>query len=159
MKKPLAEIIGKKRAPPKKDGGRAVIAYFETSDETAAAAARQLILEGRDIPIDNRYSARLDRGHVPGMQDHLHIQFNGRDVCIVNRDGTPSHNTDVSVAPQYVLDFLRTNNWITEATLQKTFGLPESVIRVAIARLRSAELYKKLRQLMDTPSKRKKSRI
>jgi hypothetical protein len=145
VKKPLADVTGKKRASPKKDGAPTVIAYFETSDKTAAAAARRLIVEGRYIPIDKRYSARYDRANVPGMQDHLHIQLKGKDVCVVNRDGTPSHNTDLSAAPQYVLDFLQKNRWITEATFQETLGLPQSVIEAAVERLRSAELYKKLR--------------
>jgi hypothetical protein len=93
------------------------------------------------------------------MQDHLHIQLKGKDVCIVNRDGTPSHNTDLSAAPRYVLDFLQKNRWITEATLQKALGVPKSVIKAAVERLRRAELYKKLRRLMDSSSKKKKSRI
>jgi hypothetical protein len=155
MKKQLAAITGIKRSPPKRGGSSTVIAYFESSDKIAAAAARRLIVEGRDIPIDNRYSARYDRGHVPGMQDHLHIQLRGQDVCVVNRNGTPSHNTNPSAAPKYVFDFLRKNRWITEASLQRDFGLPASVIKAAIQRFRSAELYKRLQRLMKRSSKKK----
>lgn len=142
MAKRLANILRGKRPPSKRTS--TVIAYFESNDAAACAEAKRLIVEGRDIPIDKRYSARYDRSMVPGMQDHLHIQFKGKDVCIVNRDGTPSHGTNLSAAPRYVYDYLRNKDWITEATAARKFGLPASVIRSAVEWFRSAALVQKL---------------
>ncbi len=127
---------------------RNVIAYFETNDKVAAQAARQMIAEGHNFEIDKRYSARLDRAHQPGMQDHVHVQFKGNDLSIINRDGTQSHNTTRDDVPKYVLDYLRNKELIAEAKIRKDFGVPQAVINAAVGRYRSWSLWARLRRLL-----------
>jgi hypothetical protein len=117
-----------------------VIAYFETNDRAAAQAARQIIVEGREFRIDKRYSARLDRAQHPGMQDHVHVQFKGRDVSIINRDGTSSHSTTRDDVPRYILDYLRQNKLIAEGKVQPLFGLSRKVVDVAVLRYRAQQI-------------------
>lgn len=125
-----------------------VIAYFETNDDVAAQAARQMIVEGRSFEIDKRYSARLDRANQPGMQDHIHVQFKGNDVSIINRDGTRSHNTTRDDVPKYVLDYLRDKRLIAEAKDRKDFGLPQAVIDAAMRRYRAQRVLALIQRLL-----------
>jgi hypothetical protein len=38
------------------------------------------------------------------MKDHIHVQLKGRDVSIINTDGTQSHNTNRNDVPVYSAD-------------------------------------------------------
>jgi hypothetical protein len=63
----------------------------------------QYIIEGgKTVSFDNRYSVRKDRAHVPGQQDHVHVNLKGREMCVINMDGTPSHNSDISRIPRHL---------------------------------------------------------
>jgi hypothetical protein len=73
--------------------------YYETTDSIAADIARFLEEGGRSWEIDNKWSVRLDAPHHPKMDSHVHVMLRGTDVCVINRDGTPSHNTDPAAAP------------------------------------------------------------
>jgi hypothetical protein len=98
-KKRLREIL--------KDRDEMVVAHYRSDDPVARSIAEYIVEGGRTYSFDNRYSARLDRSHVPGQQDHVHLLFKGKDVCVINKDGTPSHNSDVNAIPRYLRPKLR----------------------------------------------------
>ena len=56
--------------------------------------------------------------HTTGMQDHNHIQCNGNEIAVINHDGTPSHNSDLSVVPNWVL------GWIKDKKLTESYLVP-----------------------------------
>lgn len=92
--KRLMEII--------EDWDKTVIAHYRSDDVVARQVAEYLIEAGNPVDFDNRYSARLERAHVPGQQDHVHLFLNHKKVCVINEDGTPSHNSAISAIPRYV---------------------------------------------------------
>jgi hypothetical protein len=113
-----------------------VFAYFRTGDNVAAAQVTTLLVEGRTWPIDNQWSVRVDRSHAPGMDDHLHIQFKGKDAAIINKNGTPSHGTDPNNVPNWVhariKDMgLKEGYLVTEASLLIE-GVPAGVVAAAV---------------------------
>lgn len=65
--------------------------WYHTDSLEDQSIATRLIEEGRTHNLGNGYSVRWDRGLQPNQQDHLHIRRNGRDMSVVNRDGTGSH--------------------------------------------------------------------
>jgi hypothetical protein len=81
---------------------KSVILHYQTDDALARGIAESLIESGKTFPFDNRYSARKDRAHVPGQQDHVHLLLKGKEACVINVDGTPSHNSDISRIPRYL---------------------------------------------------------
>jgi hypothetical protein len=89
------------------DREKMVIAHFPSDDQVARQVVEYLIEGGRTVGFDNRYCARLDKGHVPGQQDHVHLLFKGKDVCVINRDGTASHKSDLNAIPRYLRPKLR----------------------------------------------------
>jgi hypothetical protein len=99
--------------------------YFKTDDVVAAKNAAQLLPEGRTYSIDNKWSVRADKPHTTGMQDHNHIQCNGNEIAVINHDGTPSHNSDLSVVPNWVFGWIKDKK-LTESYLG-TVAMPENV--------------------------------
>jgi len=69
------------------------VLWYETADYQALANAESIIEEGKNYQIDKRYSARYDIAQQPNQQNHTHVYLKGNEVCIVNRDGTPSHGS------------------------------------------------------------------
>ena len=86
---------------------KTVTAHYRSDDAVARQVAEYLIEAGKPVDFDNRYSARRDRAHVPGQQDHVHLLLKGKEVCIINKDGTPSHNSNISAIPRYLQPKLR----------------------------------------------------
>lgn len=70
-----------------------VVIWYETSDTTARAAAEGVIEEGKTYNIDSRYSVRHDVAKQPNQKNHTHVYLKGNEVCVVNKDGTPSHGS------------------------------------------------------------------
>ena len=62
---------------------------------------------GLTMPLGPNWSARFDKGLQPRQQDHLHVMKNGRDITIINLDGTPSHKTNITDLPRKVRDNVR----------------------------------------------------
>lgn len=89
----------KKRKP--FDAGNIFI--FAAADRAAARAAELLCEGGRTYELKKGYHCRFDRAHVPGQDDHLHVYLGRNQVCVINRDGTPSHNSVVDL-PRHVRD-------------------------------------------------------
>ncbi|SEC42693.1 hypothetical protein SAMN05444164_1811 [Bradyrhizobium erythrophlei] len=67
----------------------------------------------------------MDPPHHTKMGPHVHIMFRGDDVAVVNRDGTPSHNTTTDQVPRWVMDHI------------KKQGLVESLVTASSAQLPS----------------------
>src|SRR5262245_50123618 len=82
--------------------------YFKTNDADAVKTSAELLPEGRQYSIDKKWSVRVDNAHTTGMQKHNHVQCNGNEVAVVNKDGTPSHGSDLSVVPNWVMDWMKT---------------------------------------------------
>lgn len=70
-----------------------VVLWYETIDEQARTIAEAVIEEGKSYQIDSRYSARHDVAKQPNQKDHTHVYLKGNEVCVVNKDGTPSHGS------------------------------------------------------------------
>ena len=81
--------------------------FYETADLVAANTAAYLIEGGRTWTLDKKWSARMDRSHAPNMDDHTHLMLRGKDVSIVNRDGTQSHGTTRDKVPNWVFDKIK----------------------------------------------------
>jgi hypothetical protein len=99
--------------------------YFRTDDAVATRRAAEFLPEGRHYTIDNKWSVRVDNPSQPGQQKHAHIQLKGHDIAVVNQDGTPSHSSDLSQVPGWLL---------AKATkLTESFEVEERVPASAIA--------------------------
>jgi hypothetical protein len=109
-------------------------AFFKTDDAEADKLSQALLPEGRTWQVDNRWSVRSDPAHVPGMQDHTHIRLGGTEVAVISRDGTPSHNSDLSKIPNYVLDWIKkkglTESYLLTPAIDE--GVPADVVAEAI---------------------------
>jgi hypothetical protein len=105
--------------------------YFRTDDADAAKTAAQLLPEGRQYKIDNKWSVRADNPHTTGMQKHNHVQCNGNEIAVVNKDGTPSHASDLSVVPKWVMGWMKDKK-LTESYLSSV-TMPEPVPPTVIA--------------------------
>lgn len=117
------------------------IAFFESADSVAAKIVSDLF-EGRTYQIDKRWSFRVDAAHTVGMQQHNHILFKGREISVINRDGSPSHNTSREAIPRHILDHLTTNKFIVENS-QHVPGVPlvpSEVVEAAITKARARTL-------------------
>jgi hypothetical protein len=111
-------------------------AFFRSDDAAAAALAEQILAEGRTYQVDNRWSAHVDRSHADPTTTHNHVQFNARDVAIVNRNGTSSHNSDLSKIPNWMMAWMK-NKGLTESYLLAEASatwerVPPAVIEFAV---------------------------
>jgi hypothetical protein len=91
--------------------------FYETADLAAAAYAAYLVEGGRTWEIDNKWSVRMDRPHAPNMQDHVHVMLKGRDVSIINRDGTQSHGTNRDAVPNWLINRIKAQGLIESALI------------------------------------------
>jgi hypothetical protein len=58
--------------------------YFKTDDAVAEQRAANSLPEGRQYPIVNKWSMRVDNPHTTGMQKHSHIHLKGQEIAVVN---------------------------------------------------------------------------
>ena len=91
--------------------------FFETSDTQAANNSGFLAEGGRTWELDKIWSVGLDPPHHQKMQHHLHILNRGNDVCVINRDGTPSHHTTSDLVPNRVMKNIRNMKLFEGSTL------------------------------------------
>ena len=96
--------------------------FYETTDLAAAAHAAFLVEGGRAWALDHRWSVRMDRSHAPNMQDHVHVMLKGRDVSIINRDGTQSHGTTRDQVPNWLIDNIKKRGLIERALIVEASG-------------------------------------
>lgn len=92
-----------------------LLIYFREDDVQAKAAAQQLLPEGKSQPIDKAWSVRRERSHHDPTTFHNHVQFRGRDISIINDNGTQSHHTTRDGLPNWVVDWLVDNQYIKES--------------------------------------------
>jgi hypothetical protein len=86
-----------------------IFVFFESRDAKAAAFATKHLTEGRTYQIDKKWSVRVDRPHAPGMDDHVHVYCRNNEVAVINRNGTPSHGSDLNKIPKWIRDHMRSN--------------------------------------------------
>jgi len=131
-----------------------VIVFYETADLLAAGEARHLVEGGRTQHLDKRWSYRQEASHDTKMKQHVHLMLRGRQVCVINRNGTPSHNTTTGAVPRWVIDKIRARGLIESNILLETasadavagFTLPPSLIERAEARAHAFDLLEPVRR-------------
>ncbi|WP_427026585.1 hypothetical protein ACP4J4_20160 (plasmid) [Aureimonas ureilytica] len=85
------------------ESDRMVVIWYRNADAAAHAQALQAIEEGQEYKFDKQWTARWDIAKQPNQQDHLHVRFKGRDACVINKDGTPSHKSSpASSLPKHI---------------------------------------------------------
>ena len=102
-------------------------AFYKTTDTDAAAFAAQLLKEGKTWPIDKKWSVRVDRTHHDPTANHNHVQCKGKDVAVINQDGMPSHNSDLSKIPNWVVDWMKEKGLTEQYLLSEGFDVWERV--------------------------------
>ena len=101
-----------------------MIIFVEPGDIPATRLANEFIVEGGVwYDLDKGWRARADKPHTVGMQDHVHLYIRSNQIAVVNRDGTPSHNSDLSKLPTHVTRRLRTMNLMEGANFIITAGV------------------------------------
>lgn len=65
------------------------------------------------------------------MQQHNHILFKGNEIAVINKDGTPSHNTSRDGIPRHVIDHLVTKKFIKEDREANIPLVPPEIIQQA----------------------------
>jgi len=78
---------------------------------TVANEAFNILLEkyaGEKHQLPKGYDLRYDTAHIPGCQEHLHIDRNGRFLGAFNVDGSPHDNSNFRI-PKVVADFVSQN--------------------------------------------------
>ncbi|MBE1208122.1 hypothetical protein [Aminobacter carboxidus] len=116
---------------------KSLVAWYAEGDERAAALAQGLIEEGHTYSFKKGYHARFDRAVAPNQQDHLHVMLRNNDVCVINKDGTASHKSDLSRLPGHVKDSIRrlgvvmikeSGQLVEQAAVVLRFTVPRSVM-------------------------------
>lgn len=100
-----------------------LIFVMETDDEAARAFAVELLEEGKWYDMGKGWMARTDPPHPPNTQPHTHVYLRGNEVFVINKDGTSSHNSDLSGMPSKILTGLKRRG-LVEARLLELAGLP-----------------------------------
>jgi hypothetical protein len=129
----------------------ACVILFQSDDRVAQTAALHAIEEGQWYDCGKGWRARADKPHVNGTQAHTHVYLRGNEVLVVNRDGTPSHGSDLGQLPRRVQDQLKARKLI-EVALAESAALdhwvPPSVITEALRQLeRSVYIARVMRNL------------
>jgi hypothetical protein len=95
------------------------ILIFEKTDEASKFFAEQILEEGRTYDLNKGYSIRFDKAHVQGQQDHTHFMIKNNEIGVINRDGTPSHGSDIGQIPTSMIKAAKSKGFINESLLQK----------------------------------------
>lgn len=125
------------------------VIWYETTDEQARANAESTIEEGKTYQIDNRYSARYDVAHQPNQKNHTHVYLKGKEVCVVNHDGTPSHGSrPLDVLPTKIQSKIRDLKLVESAGLlmETASGQPQVLLPRALTVLFWLRLLKESKQ-------------
>lgn len=126
--------------------------FFRADDAKAFTNASLFIEEGQWHDLKKGYRARSDLPHATGMQHHNHLYLKGNQVAVINRDGTPSHGTNINDVPRHVIKSLKskglveTSLYIETAADEDIRFVPPDVIEEAIA---SYDNIARLRRLFD----------
>lgn len=114
------------------DHTRGLIFFYKDTDVVAAGLVERLVEEGQVHDLGKGWKARSDGPHVNGMKPHTHLYFKGSEVVVVNKDGTPSHNSDLSKIPSKIRKAMKARNLIESASATPAVLVPPSVILAAL---------------------------
>lgn len=114
------------------DHTRDLMIFIEVGDFTAARAATRLIEEGQWHDLGKGWRARSDGPHVNGTKPHTHLYLKGDEVFVINKDGTPSHGSDLSKMPSKVRKALKSKMLIESASAIRSVLIPPAVIEAAL---------------------------
>ncbi|MBZ9741013.1 MULTISPECIES: hypothetical protein [unclassified Mesorhizobium] len=92
-----------------------VIFWYDPADIDAAKLALDVLEEGQTYNFSKGYHARFDLGLQPNQQDHLHVYLRKNHLCVINKDGTASHKSDLSLIPKHVKAEIRKLGVVTLA--------------------------------------------
>ncbi|MDH6267968.1 hypothetical protein M2360_003371 [Rhizobium sp. SG_E_25_P2] len=119
---------------------------FKEDDAEALRCARVAIEEGKEYQLGKGWLARVDKPHVQGQKQHVHFYQRGKEVHVLNLDGTPSHGGGGAI-PSSVKTKLRAkgvnlseNALLLESAAGGEFSTPKSVMQSLRFRLRLAQL-------------------
>lgn len=115
-----------------------VILFWEDGDEDARKYATEILEEGSSHNLGKGWTARADKATQPNQKDHVHVHLKGREVVVINTDGTQSHNSDLSTLPKTIRSALRARRLIEEGASRTVRNIPLHV-RLALLHL-AAEL-------------------
>jgi hypothetical protein len=62
------------------------------------------------------------------MQNHVHIMIDGKQVSVINRDGTQSHNTTRDRVPNWVIDRIKAKGLIESDLITEANGTPRVLV-------------------------------
>ncbi len=141
-----------------------VLIFFESSDQEAAIKAGYLIEEGHTYKLDNKWSVRSDPPHHAKMQQHYHLLCRGKDVCVINRDGSQSHNTNTNAVPNWIMRELKNRKLfeggnyqdIVPSAARKSILVPRRIIVDAERRLKEIRYRMLLARIRELIAKRSK---
>lgn len=108
------------------------IVLVERWDYRATAAAEQLVEEGQWYDLGKGWRARADRPHTTGMQPHAHVYLRKNELFVVNRDGTPSHGSDLSSMPRRIQQRLRSKTLIEGQVTETASASPSQLVPKAV---------------------------
>lgn len=114
-----------------------VILFWEKGDDEAQNFAAEVLEEGSNHDLGKGWTARADKAKQPNQKDHVHVYLKGRQVAVINRDGTSSHNSNPSRLPKIIRSALKSRRLIEEGASQTESKIPLHV-RLALLTL---ELY------------------
>jgi hypothetical protein len=114
------------------DHTRDLMIFVEVGDFAAARTATRLIEEGQWHDLGKGWRARSDGPHVNGMKPHTHLYLKGDEVFVINKDGTPSHGSDLTKMPSKVRKALKTKMLIESASAIRSVLIPPAVIEAAL---------------------------
>lgn len=120
-----------------------VILFYLMGDAEAERQAVYLVESGQKWDVDNKWSVRMDRAHAPGLKDHVHVLLKGKRVSVINKDGSPSHGTDRSGVPNWLITKMKARNLIEGQLMVEASGarltVPAHIIESAEFRSRISD--------------------
>ena len=102
--------------------------FHHPDDTVGAREAIHLCEGGKTWDYGQNWTVRRDQGHTKGMQAHVHIMLHGKDVTIINKDGTQSHGTDRSKTPNWIIDKLKKQGLIESTLIVEANGTPRVLV-------------------------------
>lgn len=113
-----------------------MLVYVQTTDAIAQELAVRLIEEGQWHDLGKGWRARSDKPHTTGMKPHVHVYLRNNELFVINRDGTPSHTSDLSTLPTKIHTALKARSllesFVVEAVSLTTALMPPEVIAAAL---------------------------
>ncbi|MFD0939050.1 hypothetical protein [Methylobacterium trifolii] len=85
-----------------------MIILVRKEDAEAERLANIVIEESDDwFDLPKGWRARTDKKYIERTQDHTHLYFRGKQMAVINRDGTSSHSSNLSQIPKHIIKLLK----------------------------------------------------